>query len=40
MESMARSEQHFFFICNSDIEIQKIQKHTKREREQKKVNRN
>ena len=25
-------------ICNNDIEIQKIQKHTKREREQKKVN--
>ena len=25
-------------ICNNDIEILKIQKHTKREREQKKVN--
>ena len=27
-------------ICNNDIEILKIQKHTKREREQKKVNGN
>ena len=27
-------------ICNNDIEIRKIQKHTKREREQKKVNGN
>ena len=27
------------FNCNNDTEIQKIQKHTKGEREQKKVNR-
>ena len=27
-------------ICNNDIEIRKIQKHTKSEREQKKVNGN
>ena len=27
-------------ICNNDIEILEIQKHTKREREQKKVNGN